>query len=83
TNVTKVVEDRANALLADGLQGVKRISLDAAMASGHVKAVDLVHVIDVGIDAEPIPGVVDMRVARGCGNIAVGPAMSRSQAEAL
>lgn len=26
TNVTKVVEDRANALLADGLQGVKRIS---------------------------------------------------------
>ncbi|ECP2540457.1 nicotinate-nucleotide--dimethylbenzimidazole phosphoribosyltransferase [Salmonella enterica subsp. enterica serovar Brunei] len=42
-----------------------------------------VHVIDVGIDAEPIPGVVDMRVARGCGNIAVGPAMSRSQAEAL
>lgn len=42
-----------------------------------------VHVIDVGIDAEPIPGVVNMRVARGCGNIAVGPAMSRSQAEAL
>ncbi len=32
-----------------------------------------VHVIDVGIDAEPIPGVVNMRVARGCGNIAVGP----------
>lgn len=26
TNVTKVVEDRANALLADGLKGVKRIS---------------------------------------------------------
>jgi phosphoglucomutase len=32
TNVTKVVEDRANALLADDLKGVKRISLDAAMA---------------------------------------------------
>ncbi|MGU0015929.1 hypothetical protein ACVXG9_09870 [Escherichia coli] len=28
TNVTKVVEDRANALMADGLKGVKRISLD-------------------------------------------------------
>jgi nicotinate-nucleotide--dimethylbenzimidazole phosphoribosyltransferase len=42
-----------------------------------------VHVIDVGIDAEPIPGVVNMRVARGCGNIAEGPAMSRSQAEEL
>ena len=32
TNVTKVVEDRANALLANGLNGVKRISLDEAMA---------------------------------------------------
>ncbi|HIC8603528.1 nicotinate-nucleotide--dimethylbenzimidazole phosphoribosyltransferase [Citrobacter freundii] len=42
-----------------------------------------VHVIDVGIDAEPIPGVVNMRVARGCDNIAEGPAMSRSQAEEL
>lgn len=42
TNVTKVVEDRANALLADGLKGVKRISLDEAMASGHVKEQDLV-----------------------------------------
>ncbi|HCU2345673.1 nicotinate-nucleotide--dimethylbenzimidazole phosphoribosyltransferase [Citrobacter sp. Cf039] len=42
-----------------------------------------VHVIDVGIDAELIPGVVNMRVARGCGNIAEGPAMSRSQAEEL
>lgn len=42
-----------------------------------------VHVIDVGIDAEPIPGVVNMCVARGCGNIAEGPAMSRSQAEEL
>ncbi|MFU1850771.1 nicotinate-nucleotide--dimethylbenzimidazole phosphoribosyltransferase [Citrobacter portucalensis] len=42
-----------------------------------------VHVIDVGIDAEPIPGVVNMRVARGCGNIAEGPAMSRLQAEEL
>ena len=38
TNVTKVVEDRANALLAAGLQGVKRMSLDAALASGHVKS---------------------------------------------
>ena len=42
TNVTKVVEDRANALMADGLKGVKRISLDEAMASGHVKEQDLV-----------------------------------------
>ncbi|XPE43837.1 hypothetical protein ACNKHV_03720 [Shigella flexneri] len=37
TNVTKVVED-GQPLLADGLKGVKRISLDEAMASGHVKS---------------------------------------------
>lgn len=37
TNVTKVVENRANELLAAGLQGVKRISLDAALASGTLK----------------------------------------------
>ncbi|MEF2394287.1 nicotinate-nucleotide--dimethylbenzimidazole phosphoribosyltransferase [Klebsiella pneumoniae] len=42
-----------------------------------------VHVIDVGIDSEPLPGVVDMRVARGCGNIARGPAMSREQGQEL
>lgn len=42
-----------------------------------------VHVIDVGIDADPIPGVVNMKVARGSGNIATGPAMRREQAEEL
>ena len=42
-----------------------------------------VHVIDVGIDSVPLPGVVNMRVARGCGNIARGPAMSREQGQEL
>ncbi|MGE9095888.1 nicotinate-nucleotide--dimethylbenzimidazole phosphoribosyltransferase, partial [Escherichia coli] len=43
-----------------------------------------VHVIDVGIDtAEPIPGLINMRVARGSSNIASAPAMSRRQAEKL
>ncbi|TGB74244.1 nicotinate-nucleotide--dimethylbenzimidazole phosphoribosyltransferase [Escherichia sp. E4694] len=43
-----------------------------------------VHVIDVGIDTvEPIPGLINMRVARGSGNIASGPAMSPCQAEEL
>ena len=42
-----------------------------------------VHVIDVGIDSEPLPGVVNMRVARGCGNIARGPAMTREQGQEL
>lgn len=42
-----------------------------------------VHVIDVGIDADPIPGVVNMKVARGSSNIAVGPAMTTQQAQEL
>lgn len=62
TNVTKVVEDRANALLAGGLQGVKRISLDAAMASGHVKAVDLVQPF-----VEGLADIVDMAAIQKAG----------------
>lgn len=42
TNVTKVVEDRANALIKDGLKDVKRIALDKAWESGHLKEQDLV-----------------------------------------
>ncbi|WP_034913387.1 phosphoglucomutase (alpha-D-glucose-1,6-bisphosphate-dependent) [Erwinia sp. 9145] len=42
TNVTKVVEDRANALIKDGLKGVKRIALDKAWASGHLQEKDLI-----------------------------------------
>ncbi|MBN0451859.1 phosphoglucomutase, alpha-D-glucose phosphate-specific, partial [Pseudomonas aeruginosa] len=55
TNVTKVVENRANELLAAGLQGVKRISLDAALASGHVKEQDLVQPF-----IEGLADIVDM-----------------------
>ena len=40
-------------------------------------------VVDVGIDCDPLPGLVNMKVARGSGNIACGPAMSRQQAEEL
>ncbi|MCX8957146.1 phosphoglucomutase (alpha-D-glucose-1,6-bisphosphate-dependent) [Erwinia psidii] len=42
TNVTKVVEERANALIKEGLKGVKRIALDQAWASGHLKEQDLI-----------------------------------------
>ena len=42
-----------------------------------------VHVVDAGIDADPIPGLVDMRVARGSGNIAKTAAMSAEQAQSL
>jgi phosphoglucomutase len=62
TNVTKVVEDRANALLADGLKGVKRISLDAALASGHVKEQDLVQPF-----IEGLADIVDMAAIQKAG----------------
>ena len=42
TNVTKVVEDRANALIKDGLKGVQRMTLDQAWASGHLTEKDLI-----------------------------------------
>lgn len=42
-----------------------------------------VHVIDVGIDSDPIDGLIAMKVARGSGNIAVEPAMSLEQAQEL
>ncbi|HAT1569370.1 TPA: nicotinate-nucleotide--dimethylbenzimidazole phosphoribosyltransferase [Kluyvera cryocrescens] len=42
-----------------------------------------VHVIDVGIDADPIPGLIDMKVARGSGNITKTAAMSAEQAQSL
>jgi len=42
TNVTKVVEDRANQLIKDGLKEVKRLPLEQAMASGHVVEKDLI-----------------------------------------
>ncbi|CAO97367.1 phosphoglucomutase (alpha-D-glucose-1,6-bisphosphate-dependent) [Erwinia tasmaniensis] len=42
TNVTKVVEDRANALIEDGLKEVKRVTLDRAWASGHLQEKDLI-----------------------------------------
>ena len=42
TNVTKVVEDRANQLIKDGLKDVKRISLAQAWESGHLQEKDLI-----------------------------------------
>lgn len=42
-----------------------------------------VHLLDVGIDAEPIAGMVNMKLARGSGNIAHGPAMRPDQAQTL
>ena len=62
----------------DMTRGTTGVCVLAAQAGANV------HVINVGIDtAEPIPGLINMRVARGSGNIASAPAMSRRQAEKL
>ncbi len=42
-----------------------------------------VQVVDVGIDADPLPGLINLKVARGSGNIARRAAMSRQQAETV
>ncbi len=42
TNVTKVVEDRANALIKGSLKEVKRFTLEQAWASGHLTEKDLI-----------------------------------------
>ncbi len=59
------------------LQGNTGVCVLAAQAGANM------HVVDIGIDADPIPGLVNMKVARGSGNIARGPAMSLEQAEGL
>ncbi len=42
TNVTKVVEDRANQLIQNGLKDVKRLALDKAWTSGRIQEQDLI-----------------------------------------
>lgn len=37
-------------------------------------------IVDAGVDSDPIEGSIDMRLARGTANFAVGPAMTREQA---
>lgn len=56
--------------------------LTGVCALAYAAGVD-VSIVDVGIDCDPIPGVLTMKVARGCGNIAHGPAMTLAQAEQL
>jgi len=53
------------------------VCLFAALAGAEVC------VVDVGIDSDPLPGLLNMKVARGSHNMAKGPAMSRKQAEDL
>ncbi|CAJ0998627.1 Phosphoglucomutase [Sodalis praecaptivus] len=62
TNVTRVIEERANALLADNLRDVKRLTLDKAWQSGYIHAKDLVQPYVEGLD-----NVVDMPAIQRAG----------------
>lgn len=62
TNVTKVVERRANEIIAAGLKDVKRMTLDEAWACGHVQAVDLIEPYVAGLT-----NIVDMEAIRKAG----------------
>ncbi|MFV8980552.1 nicotinate-nucleotide--dimethylbenzimidazole phosphoribosyltransferase [Serratia fonticola] len=59
------------------VKGNTGVCVLAANAGAEVK------LVDVGIDSEPLPGLIDMKVGRGSGNIARGAAMTRQQAEEL
>ncbi|QOL13886.1 phosphoglucomutase (alpha-D-glucose-1,6-bisphosphate-dependent) [Dickeya dianthicola] len=62
TNLTSVIEKRANALLADELRDVKRQSLDKARQSGHLHERDLVEPY-----VEALGEVVDMAAIQRAG----------------
>ncbi|KHN52646.1 phosphoglucomutase (alpha-D-glucose-1,6-bisphosphate-dependent) [Pectobacterium fontis] len=62
TNLTSVIEKRANALLADELRDVKRITLDQAWESGHLHEQDLVQPY-----VEGLASVVDMAAIQRAG----------------
>lgn len=69
TDVTGVVEKRANALLADGLKGVARMDYAKARKSSSVHAFDFVtpYVADLG-------NVVDLELVKSAGvNIGIDP----------
>lgn len=59
------------------VKGVTGVCVLATNAGAEVK------IVDVGIDSDTPSGVIDMKVARGSGNIACGAAMTRQQAEDL
>ncbi|MFC3394943.1 phosphoglucomutase (alpha-D-glucose-1,6-bisphosphate-dependent) [Brenneria rubrifaciens] len=62
TNLTSVIEKRANALLADALREVKRITLDQAWKSGYLHEQDLVQPY-----VEGLTSVVDMAAIQRAG----------------
>ena len=69
TDVTSKIEQRANELLANGLSGVKKISLDAALESGYIKEYDYISPY-----VEALVEIVDIEAIRSSGlKIGVDP----------
>ncbi|MBJ7221539.1 MULTISPECIES: nicotinate-nucleotide--dimethylbenzimidazole phosphoribosyltransferase [unclassified Brenneria] len=62
---------------ANMVKGITGVCVLAANAGTEVK------IVDVGIDSDPLPGVLNMKVRRGSGNIRREAAMTRQQAEGL
>lgn len=62
TNLTSVIEQRANQLLAQELAGVKRLTLEAARRSGHIHARDPVQPY-----VEDLRDIVDMPAIQRAG----------------
>ena len=62
TDVTRVVQDRANELLADGLRGVRRVPYASAVAADTTGTFDF-----LGSYVAALDGVIDMAAIRGAG----------------
>lgn len=62
TNVTSVIEKRANQLLVQNLEGVKRLSLDEALVSSYVQEQDLVQPF-----IEGLVDIIDMAAIQKAG----------------
>jgi phosphoglucomutase len=62
TEITGWIQDRANQLLADGLNGVRRITLAAARRADQIARYDF-----LGNYVDALAGVIDMDVIRGAG----------------
>jgi len=69
TQITRAIEDRANELLRDGLRGVKRVTLEAALRAATTQQEDLMRPY-----VEDLRNVIDMAAIRAAGlKLAVDP----------
>lgn len=69
TDVTDIIQARANELLANNLEGVKLLSLDAALESGYIKEYDFITPY-----VEALSTIIDMEAIKAAGlKIGVDP----------